>query len=96
MHDDIIINPFLSLQTIHFGPSETVKEVYGSNGKYGGHTVVTSLAIVTNVKTYGPYGKHATGNIPFHITPPNNHNIVGFYGRVGDVVDQIGAYVSPN
>ncbi|TKW01695.1 hypothetical protein SEVIR_8G196200v4 [Setaria viridis] len=83
---------------IQFGPSETVKEIYGTTGNnYDGvHTVVTSLTIVTNVNTYGPYGKQAAGNTPFRVAAPNNHSIVGFYGRVGDVVDQIGAYVSPN
>lgn len=92
------MHPYLSLQPIQFGPSETVKEIYGTTGNnYDGvHTVVTSLTIVTNVNTYGPYGKQAAGNTPFRVAAPNNHSIVGFYGRVGDVVDQIGAYVSPN
>ncbi|KAF8772291.1 hypothetical protein HU200_005919 [Digitaria exilis] len=82
---------------IQFGPSETIKVIYGSTGNYDGvHTVVASLTIVTNVTTYGPYGKQSAGNTPFHIAPPNNQSIVGFYGRVGDVVDQIGVYVTPN
>ncbi|RLN35359.1 mannose/glucose-specific lectin-like [Panicum miliaceum] len=85
------------LPAIQFGSSETVTEIYGATGKYNGaNTVVTSLTIVTNVTSYGPYGKQSMGNTPFHVAPPNNHSIVGFYGRVGKVVDQIGAYVSPN
>ena len=71
--------------------------IYGATGNYGGNTtVVTSLTIVTNVSTYGPYGKHSVGNTPFHVQPPSNHSIVGFYGRVGQVLDQIGAYVTEN
>ncbi|PUZ45478.1 hypothetical protein GQ55_8G226900 [Panicum hallii var. hallii] len=84
---------------IQFGPWERVKEIYGATGKYddGADTVVTSLTIVTNVTTYGPYGRQSVGNTPFHVAPPSNHSLVGFYGRAGDeVVDQIGAYVSPN
>ena len=92
----IITRPSLSLQSIQFGHSEVVKEIYGATGDYGGHTVVTSLTIVTNVKTYGPYGKQSAGHTTFHIAAPNNHIIVGLYGRVGDVVDQIGAYMCPN
>ena len=86
------------MQPIQFGPSESLKEIYGATGKYadGVNTVVTSLTIVTNVTTYGPYGKQSAGNTPFHVVPPSNHSIVGFYGRVGEVLDQIGAYVSPN
>ncbi|KAF8700238.1 hypothetical protein HU200_034618 [Digitaria exilis] len=81
---------------VQFGPSETVKAIYGSTGNYDGvHTVVTSLTIVTNVTTYGPYGKQTAGNTPFNIAPPNNYSIVGFYGRVGEVLDQIGVYVAP-
>ncbi|KAG2563283.1 hypothetical protein PVAP13_8KG314212 [Panicum virgatum] len=83
--------------TIQFGPSESVMVIYGATGNYGGNTtVVTSLTIVTNVSTYGPYGKHSMGNTPFHVQPPSNHSIVGFYGRVGQVLDQIGAYVTEN
>ncbi|CAL4983391.1 unnamed protein product [Urochloa decumbens] len=80
--------------TIDFGPLETVKEIYGATGNFKGINVVTTLTIVTNVgKTYGPYGKQAAGNIPFHIAAPSNHSIVGFDGRVGEVLDQITAYV---
>ncbi|KAG2558598.1 hypothetical protein PVAP13_8NG265201 [Panicum virgatum] len=70
--------------------------IFGATGDYGGHTVVASLTIVTNVKTYGPYGKQSAGHTAFHIAAPNNHIIVGLYGRAGDVVDQIGAYMCPN
>ncbi|CAL4979885.1 unnamed protein product [Urochloa decumbens] len=77
-----------------FGPLETVKEIYGATGNFKGINVVTTLTIVTNVgKTYGPYRKQAAGNIPFHIAAPSNHSIVGFDGRVGEVLDQITAYV---
>ncbi|CAN6372940.1 unnamed protein product [Urochloa humidicola] len=79
--------------TIEFGPLETVKEIYGATGNYKGTSVVTTLTIVTNIRTYGPYGKQAAGNTPFHIAAPKDHSIVGFDGRVGEVLDQITAYV---
>ncbi|CAO2149670.1 unnamed protein product [Urochloa humidicola] len=76
--------------------SETVKEIYGTTGNYNGQTVVPSLNIVTDVKTYGPYGRQSVSNTTFQFAAPNNHSIVGFYGRGGDVVNQIGVYVGPN
>ncbi|XP_003561042.2 uncharacterized protein LOC100843926 [Brachypodium distachyon] len=44
-------------ESILFAPSETLKKVIGTTGEFRGATVVTSLTFVTNVKTYGPYGK---------------------------------------
>ncbi|OEL28217.1 hypothetical protein BAE44_0010764 [Dichanthelium oligosanthes] len=81
---------------IQFGASEVMKEIYGATGDYYGYTIVTSLTIVTSFYTYGPYGKESAGNTPFHVAAPDNYSIVGFYGHVGQVVDQIGAYVGPN
>ena len=90
----------VTLQPIQFGPLESVEEMYGTIGKYHygqeTYTVVTSLTIFTNVTPHGPFGKQSAGDTPFHWAPPNNHSVVGFYGRVGVVVDQIGVYVSPN
>lgn len=83
-------------QHIKFGASETVKEIYGATGNFGGQTVVTSLTIVTNVTNYGPYGKHVRGNTLFHTAAPDNHSIVGFYGNIGEVLNKIGVYVGPD
>ncbi|KAE8776408.1 mannose/glucose-specific lectin-like [Hordeum vulgare] len=80
---------------LQLGPSETVKEIFGTTGNFQGLNVVTSLSLVTNVKTYGPFGKQSTGNTPFRTAAPDKHSIVGFYGRAGQFVDQLGAYVRP-
>ncbi|XP_037428747.1 uncharacterized protein LOC119294632 [Triticum dicoccoides] len=80
---------------VQLGPSETVKEIFGTTGNFQGSNVVTSLSIVTNVKIYGPFGKQSNGTTPFRTTAPDKHSIVGFYGRSGQFVDQLGAYVRP-
>lgn len=78
------------------GPSKTIKEIFGTTGEFGGYNVVTSLNIITSTNAiHGPYGTKSNGNKPFRIAK-DNHSIVGFYGRVGGYVDQIGAYVRPN
>lgn len=83
---------------IQFGPRETVKEIFGSTGNYEGHTVVTSLAIVNNLDNCVLYGKQppGPGDTPFREIAPENHSIVGFYWRLGEVVHQIGVYVRHN
>ncbi|KAM3310387.1 hypothetical protein ACQJBY_031217 [Aegilops geniculata] len=80
---------------LQLGPSESVKEIFGTTGNFLGLNIVTSLSIVTNVKTYGPFGKQSAGNTPFRTTAPDRHSIVGFFGRAGQFVDQLGAYVRP-
>ena len=41
---------------------------------------------ITNTRTYGPYG--VTGSTLFHV----QERIIGFYGRVGQIMDAIGFY----
>uniref|UniRef100_A0ACD5WG20 Uncharacterized protein n=1 Tax=Avena sativa TaxID=4498 RepID=A0ACD5WG20_AVESA len=79
--------------TIEFSPSEIVKGVSGTIGSQEGNKVVKSLTIVTNVTTYGPYGK-AEGT-PFTFPVPDNSQVVGFHGRGTKFVDAIGVYVLP-
>ncbi|WVZ90631.1 hypothetical protein U9M48_036916, partial [Paspalum notatum var. saurae] len=45
------------IATVTLGPLEVIKQVIGTIGTVGGDTVVTSLTLVTNVTTYGPFGK---------------------------------------
>jgi hypothetical protein len=66
----------------------------GTTNSIGGDTVVTSLALVTNVTTYGPFGK--PNGTPFNSLLPDNSSIVGFYALAGEFVNALGAYVSPN
>ncbi|KAF7032542.1 hypothetical protein CFC21_043701 [Triticum aestivum] len=79
--------------TITFAPIEIVKEVSGTTGTFGGDTVVTSLTFVTNVRTYGPFGKPS--GTAFSV-PLTDTSIVGFFVRAGRLVNAIGVYVSPS
>jgi hypothetical protein len=54
--------------------------------------VVISLKIVTNLKTFGPFGNSATG-VPFSLPVQPGSAIVGFFARGGAFVDAIGVYV---
>jgi len=81
-------------KTINFEPTETVKKIMGTTGNFGGKVVVNSLKIVTNLDTYGPYGK---GNgIQFVIPENDNSSVVGFHGRAGLFLDAIGIYATEN
>ena len=79
--------------TITFAPLEIVKEVSGTSGTFGGDTVVTSLTFVTNVRTYGPFGK--PNGTAFSV-PLTDTNIVGFFVRAGRLVNAIGVYACPS
>ncbi|KAI5003543.1 hypothetical protein ZWY2020_030703 [Hordeum vulgare] len=79
-------------ETITFAPTETLKKVFGVVGTIGGHTVVTSLTFVTNIKIYPTFGK-GTGGTTFSI-PEKNASVVGFFGRAGSYVDAIGVYIA--
>uniref|UniRef100_A0A0D6QXY8 Jacalin-type lectin domain-containing protein n=2 Tax=Araucaria cunninghamii TaxID=56994 RepID=A0A0D6QXY8_ARACU len=67
---------------------EYVTKIKGTTKNYYGNIVVTSLTIISNVKTYGPYGKG--GGDTFE--SKGDGKIVGFHGRAGDSLDQIGVY----
>ncbi|KAF8732147.1 hypothetical protein HU200_016114 [Digitaria exilis] len=77
--------------TIKLAPSETIQQIVGTTGTAGEDTVVTSLSLVSNIRTYGPFGK-ATGT-PFNSQVPSNKIIVGFHARAGASVNAIGVYV---
>uniref|UniRef100_A0ACD5ZHM1 Uncharacterized protein n=1 Tax=Avena sativa TaxID=4498 RepID=A0ACD5ZHM1_AVESA len=83
---------------IEMGPSEVVTAVSGTVGKIHGHTVITSLKIVTNRKTYGPFGNPRFdgegNNKPFSSAVPKGKSIVGFFGCSGTFIDSIGFYVA--
>ncbi|TVU50792.1 hypothetical protein EJB05_02182, partial [Eragrostis curvula] len=76
-----------NVQTIHLGPSEILTEVSGTIGWYGKIQVVTSLRLVTNVRTYGPFGK--SRGTAFRTPSRRNSIIVGFYARSGLYVHAI-------
>jgi Jacalin-like lectin domain len=72
---------------------EYITAVSGCIGPYKMETVLKTLRLETNKRTWGPYGatpkrldKH------FHL-PAFGGQIVGFYGRCGECMDAIGVYV---
>ncbi|CAL4988105.1 unnamed protein product [Urochloa decumbens] len=83
-----------SIRTINLGPSEFVKEVSGTYGPFSPlPNVITSLTLVTNLCSYGPFGQ-PTGT-PFHTRVDRTGTIVGFFGRSGMYLNAIGVYVRP-
>uniref|UniRef100_A0A453ACD3 Dirigent protein n=1 Tax=Aegilops tauschii subsp. strangulata TaxID=200361 RepID=A0A453ACD3_AEGTS len=83
-----------SSETIELGPSELLKEVSGTFGRYHGVSVITSLTFVTSVRIHGPFGEGAgtSFNTPIQ---NNSGSIVGFFGRSAKYLNTIGLYVNP-
>lgn len=72
---------------IDLGKFEQVIELSGS---FNIHNGITSLKLVTNERTWGPWG---VGDIkPFTITPPTGTTIVGFFARQEGRLNAIGVY----
>lgn len=76
---------------ITLGSTEYIKQVLGTTTTVGGSTFVSSLTLVSNVTTYGPYGKSANGT-PFSTQIPEGKTITGFYARAGAFVVALGVY----
>lgn len=88
----LINNYHLIYIQIQLDPSEILTEVSGTFGQFSSD-VVTSLTLVTNAKSYGPFGEER--GTPFQTPAQGNGSIVGFYGRAAWFLDAIGLYVSP-
>ena len=89
----IILFSSLHLQ-INLGPSEFLKEVSGTYGPFSDlPNVITSLTLVTNLCSYGPFGQPS--GTPFHTRLDKTCSIVGFFGRSGAYLDAIGVYFRP-
>ncbi|KAL1212413.1 Myrosinase-binding protein 1 [Cardamine amara subsp. amara] len=75
-------------------PSEYITSVFGYYDKVFGAQaeVMTSLTFKTNKRTSQPFGL-AAGEL-FELKE-EGYKIVGFHGKAGDVVHQIGVYVEP-
>ncbi|KAL6604458.1 hypothetical protein ACP70R_042885 [Stipagrostis hirtigluma subsp. patula] len=73
---------------ICLGPTEFVREVSGTVGNYEDNVVVRTLKIVTNICTYGPFGREQNNGTPFS----SQGTIVGFHGYCGDYLNSIGTY----
>lgn len=84
-----------STETIILGPSEFVKEVSGTYGSTFNTTNVKSLMLVTNVKSYGPFGNPSYDNVqgtPFRFTAEDGSAVVGFFGRSDRFLHSFGVY----
>jgi hypothetical protein len=81
---------------IELAPSEFVKEIYGTMryGENSENNIISSLKIITNVKTYGPFGIPDTKT--FNVPVQDNNSIVGFFVRAGKHVEALGVYVRPS
>ncbi|KAG2620658.1 hypothetical protein PVAP13_3NG227400 [Panicum virgatum] len=76
---------------IQLAASEFVKEISGTYGTFDGATVITSLKIVTNVQTFGPWSTEI--GTPFSVPVQKGSGIVGFFARAGKYLDAIGVHV---
>lgn len=54
--------------------------------------VIRSLKFQSNIREYGPYGPEV-GN-PFTFTVNPGYKIIGFFGRSGSNLDEIGVHVA--
>ncbi|KAM7468839.1 hypothetical protein LguiA_007022 [Lonicera macranthoides] len=73
-------------------PSEYLKSISGTYGSYKGLLVITSLSLITNLTTYGPFGTASSETFSFPIA---NSAVVGFHGRCGYYLDALGIFVIP-
>jgi disease resistance protein RPM1 len=79
---------------IELGPTEFLKEVSGTiDSVVPAQLTISSLVLVTNVKTYGPFGP--VRGQRFNLTVPENTCVVGFYAKSGGALDSIGVYSGP-
>jgi hypothetical protein len=62
-----------------FGPSEYVKEIAGTTGTYDGIGFLSLFKMVTNTRTYGPFGTQK--NQPFSFVVPQDETVVGFFAK---------------
>uniref|UniRef100_A0ACD5Z0V7 Uncharacterized protein n=1 Tax=Avena sativa TaxID=4498 RepID=A0ACD5Z0V7_AVESA len=79
---------------IQLGSSEYIKGLSGTivadfNGR---KNVISSLTVVTNEKTYGPFGKGSGTGTAFQVPVPEGSSIEGFYGTTGNFMHSIGVY----
>ncbi|CAM0885556.1 unnamed protein product [Alopecurus aequalis] len=72
-------------------PDEYLTSVEGHYSNFHGPVVVRSLMFVTNLGTYGPYGKE--DGVHFALPAGAGGRIIGFHARTGHLLDAIGTYV---
>ncbi|KAL6870625.1 hypothetical protein ACP4OV_014473 [Aristida adscensionis] len=78
---------------IELSDSDHIVEVSGTVGPYADvPRVITYLKFVTKKGDKYEYGNASAGTSAFHI-PLEDGQILGFFGRDGDVLDAIGFYI---
>jgi len=77
-----------TVETIKFCPTEFVKEI---TVEAGDTNCLSRLKIVTNVKTYGPFGPRV-GKSQFNFTVPEDKTVVGFFAQCDEYIRKIGVY----
>ncbi|XP_006647196.1 disease resistance protein RGA5-like isoform X3 [Oryza brachyantha] len=83
-----------SVQLINLDEREYLVEVIGTVGPFNvSSEAITSLTLVTNVRSYGPFGQPQ--GTPFRTPLKKNSCIVGFFGRSGTYLDAVGVYFHP-
>nr|CAD1839132.1 unnamed protein product [Ananas comosus var. bracteatus] len=93
-----------SINEINLAQNEYLTSVTGYYGYYKKCLVVRSLTFVSNLQTYGPYGRVDSNllqtygpygcqeGISFAL-PSARGKIIGFHARSGNFLDAIGTYV---
>ncbi|XP_020087766.1 jacalin-related lectin 3-like isoform X1 [Ananas comosus] len=92
-----------SINEINFARNEYLTSVMGYYGYYKKCLVVRSLTFVSNLQTYGPYGR-VDSNLQTYgpygcqdgilfALPSTSGKIIGFHARSGVYLDAIGTYV---
>ncbi|CAM0878982.1 unnamed protein product [Alopecurus aequalis] len=76
---------------IRLGPDEYLTGIKGHVGSFMFITCLKSLTLVSNLRTYGPFGKQ--DGMDFALMAPAGGRIVGFHGRSAWLLDAIGIYV---
>jgi hypothetical protein len=90
LHEDQVIYILESCCQIVFKSDEYLAQVTGTHGVAHALKAVTSLTFITNKRSYGPFGTES--GTSFQTSP--NSRVLGFYGRCGWMVDQLGAFVA--
>ncbi|XBI61359.1 hypothetical protein VPH35_042167 [Triticum aestivum] len=77
-------------QTEHWGKPDGRQRSEGMWGEFGGCFLAGALTLVSNRRSFGPYGTRK--GLPFEL-PAAGGRIVGFHGRSGGLIDALGIYV---
>uniref|UniRef100_M8BBM4 Uncharacterized protein n=1 Tax=Aegilops tauschii TaxID=37682 RepID=M8BBM4_AEGTA len=77
--------------TLSLQQDEYLTSVHGHYGQFKDFVVIRSLTFVSNLRSYGPYGKE--DGVPFALHAGPGGKIIGFHARSGQFLDAIGTYV---